>query len=119
MRILYIEDEPLDSQLVERYVAITPHELVVVRTAEEARAALDVSPDLFLVDILLNKTRQGYDFISELRDAGYDQPIIAITGLALPPDIERCYEVGVTDILTKPYTVTQLADLLNRYAVAT
>ncbi len=116
MRILYVEDEPLDSQLVERYIALTPHELVVVRTAEDAMANLDEPPDLILVDMLLNKTREGYDLVSELRGEGYNQPIIAVTGLALPPDIERCYQVGVTEVLTKPYSVNQLADMLNRYA---
>jgi CheY-like chemotaxis protein len=70
---------------------------------------------VILVDILLNRTRQGYDFVSELRADGCGVPIIAITGLALPNEIEHCYEVGVSDVLTKPFTLKQLAGLLEKY----
>ncbi len=115
MRILYVEDEPADALLVARYMQSTEHELVAVPTIQEAKACLENSPELILVDILLNHTRQGYDFVSELRAQGCTAPIIAVTGLALPLEIEHCYQVGFTDVLTKPYTVRQLADLLQKY----
>jgi two-component system capsular synthesis sensor histidine kinase RcsC len=115
MRILYLEDEPADAQLVERYARFVTHETVIAQTVEEARAALDESPDLILVDILLNRTRQGYGFVSELRAQGYTRPIVAVTGLALPHDIDQCYEAGVTEVLNKPFTVKQLEELLGRY----
>src|SRR5262249_32632326 len=116
MRILYLEDEPADAQLVERYARSIPHEAVIVENVQDARAALENQPALILVDIPLNRPRQGYDFVSELRAQGYTQPIIAITGLALPHDIDQCYKVGVTEVLTKPYTVKQLEDLFSRYS---
>jgi CheY-like chemotaxis protein len=115
MRILYLEDEPADAQLVARYVQSTNHELMTVSTVQDARTALQSSPGLILVDILLNRTRQGYDFVSELRADGRSTPIIAITGLALPHEIEHCYAVGVSDVLTKPFTVGELADVLQKY----
>jgi CheY-like chemotaxis protein len=115
MRILYVEDEPADAQLVARYVQSTEHELVTASTIQEAKDSMDSEPGLILVDILLNRTRQGYDFVSELRAQGYTAPIIAVTGLALPLEIEHCYRVGFTDVLTKPYAVRQLADLLQKY----
>jgi CheY-like chemotaxis protein len=115
VRILYLEDEPADAQLVERYARLAHHEITVVKTVEEARDKLDKPPDLILVDILLNQSRGGYQFVSELRDEGYTEPIIAVTGLALPHEVQRCYELGFTEVLTKPYTIKQLGDVLNRY----
>lgn len=115
MRILYLEDEPADAKLVERYAQLSHHQTVIVNSVEQARNKLGDPPDLILVDILLNKQRGGYEFASELRAQGFEQPIIAVTGLALPLDIEKCYQAGFTDVLTKPYTVQQLADVFKRY----
>ena len=74
MRILYIEDEPADAQLVERYVKLTPHQLVLVNNIDDAQAALAIPPDLILVDVLLAGSRSGFTFVKELRRQGYAQP---------------------------------------------
>ena len=115
MNILYVEDELLDAELVQRYMKTTSHHLVISHTLEEARDALQEAPDLILVDLVLHKAKLGYGFAQELRDQGYTQPIVAVTGLALAPDIERCYQVGFTDVLTKPYAIKQLAAIVGKY----
>jgi CheY-like chemotaxis protein len=107
MRILYLEDEPADAQLVERYIRLTQNQVTIANNVADARAALEEPPDMVLVDILLNRTREGYT-----------QPIIAVTGLTLRQEIEQCYRSGVTDILTKPYTANQLAQILDKYLPA-
>ena len=114
MRILYVEDEPSDAQLVERYVKLTPNQHVLVNDVSQAEAALENTPDLILVDVLINKTRDGFRFVKELRSQGYTQPIVAVTGLALAADIEQCYAAGCTEVLTKPYAINQLADLFTK-----
>ena len=118
MRILYLEDEPLDAKLVERYVKLTGHDIEVVGTIKEAKNALTNHPDVVLADVFIDERRAGYDFVAELRAGGYVQPIIAITGLAMPDDVAHCYEVGCTEVLTKPYEIQQLARLLSKYLTA-
>src|SRR5882724_11242814 len=93
----------------------TSHHLVVTNTLEAAREALQDQPDLILIDLVLNKAKSGFVFAQELRNQGYTQPIVAVTGLALPGDLERCYQVGFTDVLTKPYAIMQLAALVGKY----
>src|ERR1700690_1273110 len=105
MNVLYIEDEALDAELVERYMQTTSHQLVVSRNINEARDAMQSAPDLILVDVMLNKIKAGYEFARELRKQGYTHPLIAVTGLALPQDIESCYQAGFTEVLTKPYSI--------------
>src|SRR5215510_2985588 len=119
MRILYLEDDPADAHMVERYVRLGTHTVQIVQTLDEANTALENPPDLILVDMLLNHVRLGYEFVHEVRTQGYTHPIIAITGLALPREIDQCYEAGATDVLTKPYTIQQLAEMLDKYLVAT
>jgi CheY-like chemotaxis protein len=117
MRILCIEDEPADAQLIERYARFTDHELTLTTNFQDAVAALEPSPDLILVDLVINQTRAGYTFIQDLRENGYTQPIIAITGLALPQDLEHCYEVGATAVLTKPYAINELVEIVDKYGM--
>src|SRR5690349_10497556 len=108
MNILYLEDEPHEADLVKRYFKVTPHRLTLVDTLDEAWAALDHPFELMLVDMRINESRQGYEFVEQVRAGGFAGTIIAVTGLSLEQDVEKCYEVGCTDILLKPYTITQL-----------
>lgn len=115
MRIIYIEDEPADAQLVQRYVQLTPHEVVIANDLPSARAALAEPADLILIDVLLSRARSGYDFVRQLRSEGFQQPIVAVTGLSMDSDIQLCYKAGCTDVLLKPYAIKQLAALLEKY----
>jgi CheY-like chemotaxis protein len=115
MHILYIEDEPNDAALVERFVRSTPHRLTIAPTLQAAYHAIQHAPDIVLVDILLGQTRQGFSFINEMRQSGFTKPIIVITGLTMPEDIEACYTCGCNDVLTKPYVITDLARVLTNY----
>jgi DNA-binding response OmpR family regulator len=117
MRILYVEDEPSDAQLVERYVQLTAHQLVVASNVQDAQAAMKDTPDLLLVDVLLGDTRAGYGLVREWRRQGYARPIIAVTALATPYDIDQCYEAGFDEVLAKPYAINQLVDILDKYTV--
>jgi two-component system copper resistance phosphate regulon response regulator CusR len=115
MHILYIEDEPLDAQLVKRYIDITNHDITIAPTINDANAALADKPDLILADVVLGQARSGYTFVRDLRASGYTQPIIAVTGLTLAHDLEACYEAGFTDVLRKPYAMEELADIIRKY----
>ena len=116
MKILYIEDEPNDALLVQRYARATSHQLTVVNNVQDALTASAAGhPDLILVDVMLNQVRQGYDFVRELRDQGFTCPIIAVTALSLPHDLEECYAAGCNEIVTKPYMINELAEMINRY----
>ena len=115
MQILYIEDDPNDAQLVALYVRTTPHQIVTVTNTEDARSALEMSPQMILMDVMLNNTREGYHFARELRSQGYDRPMIAVTALSTAHDREECQQAGFTTVLTKPFTINQLARVISAY----
>jgi CheY-like chemotaxis protein len=115
MLILYIEDDPTDADLVARYLRNSPHQLKVAKSVEEAAEILSEDPALVLVDIMLNRSRQGFNFVSQLREQGYTQPVIAVTALSLPTEKAQCIEAGCTEVLTKPYMIDQLAGVMNKY----
>ena len=116
MKILYLEDNRQEAALVSRYMQTTPHAFVLASTLDEAREATVSSPELIMVDLVLGHTRDGYKFIRELRAQGYEQPIIAVTGLTAPKDLQECRQIGADDVLVKPFTINQLADVIHQYA---
>ncbi len=115
MNILYIEDDPNDAELVALYARARQYNLVVVTHSSEFQDAVAHDPDLILIDLLLDHTREGYTIARNLRAQGNSRPIIAVTALATPHDQAECRNAGFTDILVKPYTIHQLADVINRY----
>ncbi len=116
MNILYIEDDPNDAELVALYARARQHNLVVVAHSDEFQDAVVHDPDLILIDLILNHSREGYTLARNLREQGNTRPIIAVTALATSNDQAECHGAGFTDILTKPYTIHQLADVISRDA---
>lgn len=73
MKILYLEDNQMDAELVQRYIQTTDHTLEIVEKLEAAERSLDAETDLLLVDILIDNHRSGLDYIMQLRAEGFDR----------------------------------------------
>jgi DNA-binding response OmpR family regulator len=115
MNILYVEDEPNDAQLVDLYVKTTAHQLSIANNMQEARNAFRAHPHVILIDVLLGHKREGYQLIREFRAQGYTRPVIAITGLSTPRDVEECQKAGFDHILHKPFMIDELATVIEKY----
>src|SRR5579885_3207710 len=114
MNIVYVEDNRDDARLVKMYAKSAGHHIVIIDETNEVENALNSDPDLILLDIVLWYSRLGHEIVRDLREKGYAKPIIAVTGLATHRDQQECREAGFTDILTKPFTINQLAAILDR-----
>jgi PAS domain S-box-containing protein len=117
-RILYIEDNPINLELVRAIVRQVPNfELTSAHTGElgieSARLSL---PDVILLDINL-PGMNGYDVLRHLQATRETAriPVIALTAAATRADIERGTKAGFFRYLTKPLNV---AELLESIAVA-
>ncbi len=113
-RVLLAEDG-LDSQrLISRLLTKAGAEVTVV---DNGRAAVDealASPfDLILMDMQMPML-DGYGATAELRAAGHDGPIIALTAHAMASDRHRCLGVGCDDVVTKPVNRQELLALVRQ-----
>src|SRR6185369_2341742 len=116
MRILYVEDNPANLSLVQRVARMGGHQVVTYAEGEMALANYDRDkPDLVLMDLQLSGKLTGLDVVKELRSAGHQTPIIAVTAYAMIGDRERCLEAGCTGYLAKPLPVSELVDLIKQY----
>jgi CheY-like chemotaxis protein len=109
-KILIADDRPDGVELLEAYLHDTPYE---IRSATDGESTLQIvrdwRPDLLLLDVMMPKM-SGFEVCKRLRQepATRALPIIMVTALDQPSDIERAVEVGTNDYLTKPINKTDL-----------
>ena len=104
MQILYVEDDRNSQFLVEqilqnRYdVDIAPHAKDVMTWVRLKKY------DLILMDIKLDDGYSGIDLTKEIRKLTLYKkaPILAVTAMAFPEELDYIIKQGCTDIVTKP-----------------
>lgn len=102
-KILVIEDEgSLQKSLLE-FLVEEKFEAIGANDGEQGLAmAKKEQPDLILLDIILPK-KDGYEVLAELKqDAATERiPVILLTNLESPEDIEKAFERGASTYLVK------------------
>ena len=116
-KILYIEDNPNNMQLVEKIVRSRGYTLVGAVDGESGiMMAEDEAPDLILLDINLPDI-DGYEVARRLRANKVHQevPIIAVTANALVGDDKKALAAGCDDYLPKPINIRELIACVTKH----
>ncbi|GIJ46139.1 hypothetical protein Val02_30250 [Virgisporangium aliadipatigenens] len=114
--VLYIEDNPVNTFLVDRILSARPG--VVLDTAPDGRSGLSsaerLQPDLVLLDLELPDIN-GEQVLAGLRanPATRAIPVIVISANIDPAIQHRMLAGGARFFLTKPYEVTDLLRLVD------
>lgn len=116
--VLAVDDEPEILELIQdMLLGIEGIQLIPVSNSFSAGAKLvEESPDLILLDFMMPEL-DGFEFSKFVRqDPRFkDIPIVAVTGLRGAGEREKMLQVGVQDILLKPFTQDQLVGLIDRF----
>jgi CheY-like chemotaxis protein len=115
LRVLLVEDEPMNITLFTDVLEAAGHEVVVARDGVRGRDLALASPfDLCIFDVHLPRLR-GDDAVRELRAAHVTGPIVALSSSALATEIERGLAAGFDAYLTKPISPSALRELVRQY----
>ena len=121
LRVLVVEDNPVNSRFVERYLQKRGHAVEVV---ENGRQGVDIFQekvfDLVLMDVQM-PVMDGLQATEAIRDWEADPefhvPVVGLTAHASAEDRERCLQAGMDGYLTKPMNLSDLdkilADVVN------
>jgi two-component system cell cycle response regulator DivK len=115
--ILYVEDNEMNRKIVRDLLKRTKYNLVEAYDGEAGVAkALEIRPDLILMDIQLPKL-SGLDATKLLRAEAATKatPIITITSFALSGDDLKAKEAGATAYLAKPYSPFDLLNMIRKF----
>jgi two-component system cell cycle response regulator DivK len=109
-RILLVEDNEMNRDMLSRRLARRGHEILVAVDGAEgvARAAADL-PDLILMDMSL-PVLDGWEATRRIKadPATARIPVIALTAHAMAGDREQALAAGCDDYDTKPIELDRL-----------
>src|SRR5215216_3927643 len=109
-RILLVEDDLLNREMIGRYLLIQGFEVITAVDGAEAVALAQAQlPDLILMDMGL-PILSGWQATTQIKAAPSTCaiPIVALTAYAMAEDRNRAYTVGCDDFETKPVNFLRL-----------
>lgn len=115
-KILLVEDNELNRDMLTRRLARRGFEVVVAVDGEEGvRMAKTEGPDLILMDMSL-PVLDGWGATRQIKAEPATQsiPLIALTAHAMTGDREKALEAGCDDYDTKPIDLPKLLDKMSR-----
>jgi signal transduction histidine kinase/CheY-like chemotaxis protein/HPt (histidine-containing phosphotransfer) domain-containing protein len=116
--VLLVEDEPVNAAVAQGYLAALGCSSVWVKDGPEAVARNAAERfDLILMDLSM-PTMDGFATTALIRQrtgAGRHIPIIALTAHDTVSYRETCRQAGMDDMLSKPCTLEECAQVLRRW----
>lgn len=117
--LLLVEDNPLNVKLIKSFCEKKGHRITV---AENGAAALDIIKisrfDAVLMDVQM-PVMDGLEASRQIRKAGINIPIIAMTAAAMKSDEDACIKAGMTAYTSKPVKLRELLPLITRIVATT
>jgi len=108
IEIVVIEDEEDILELVEYHLSKAGYEVSGFLSTENVEQFLEEeNPALMIVDRNLPGV-EGSEFVYNMREIGYDIPVIFLTARDKESDLEEGFNAGGDDYMTKPFSANEL-----------
>jgi DNA-binding NtrC family response regulator len=113
-RILIVDDEPLNLDLLDQELAELGHG--TIRAADGAEALLKLetaNPELVLLDYQM-PGMNGIEVLREIRKRDKSTPVVIITAYGTIERAVEAVKAGADDFITKPFDPDHLALVVNK-----
>ncbi len=118
LNVLLVDDAADNRFLITRFLQLSG---ATVDSAENGRKALERMEeedfDIVLMDIEMPEMN-GLEATRRLRSMQYSGPVLALTGRAMPAEIEECMEAGFDGHLVKPVDRDLLIQSVMQWTMA-
>jgi CheY-like chemotaxis protein len=115
--ILLVEDDPDQVALGQLRLKLAGYQVRTVERAKHLSRNLreDRRPDLVLLDVML-PDGNGFELLAKLRASPEfaTLPVVMLTAKTELSDIHNGLQLGADGYITKPYSKTQLAEVISR-----
>ena len=112
VKVLYVEDEPLQRELVNQLLQLAGIEIQLAKNGAEGVAKAQVwRPDVILMDLRM-PGMNGFETIEQIQKIPEiaDTPVVILSAWTTAQHIEWAQTLGVKWYVTKPF---DLDDLIN------
>ena|SRR3990167_2016910 len=107
-KILIVDDEPLNLELLERELAVHDYTIESARDGGGAlKKVASFMPDLVLLDYMM-PDMSGLEVLKELRSRGNTVPVVMITAYGTIERLAEATKEGAYDLITKPFDADHL-----------
>jgi signal transduction histidine kinase/CheY-like chemotaxis protein len=117
-KVLVAEDDPINMLLIGEVLRRMNLQVLEAADGRQVLAQLvEEEPALIFMDINM-PLMDGYECARAIRKMPQrfcDIPIVALTADAMEKDKERCLQAGMNDFLSKPFQVSEIEVILNKY----
>jgi CheY-like chemotaxis protein len=115
-RVLFIDDEQILVELGRRMLNLLHYQCVAFSSAEDALLAVTANPLGFeaVITDLTMPHMTGVELANKLVKVHPGLPIVLATGNISGLDMDLLKQSGIVQILQKPYTVHEVAALMQR-----
>ncbi len=117
LSILVAEDNMVNQKIIGHMLVKMGYTADFVQNGIEVMDAAEMkSYDLIFMDVQMPEM-DGLEATRKVREKTFAQPlIVAMTANAMQGDREECLAAGMNDYISKPINLTDLKNLLTRYA---
>jgi two-component system OmpR family response regulator len=111
--ILVVDDESRMLGLLLRVMRANGFEVRCASHAARGYELLDGSCSLVLLDLMM-PGENGFGLLERIRDAFPEIPVIVLSAISDVDAKVRCFELGATDYVTKPFAMAELLARIRR-----
>ncbi len=116
-KILFVEDEPEQVMVISMRLEANGYIVISAQDGEEGlKKVFSEKPDLVLLDLVMPKMH-GYEVARKIKlnDETKNLPIIVLTASGEMGHEEKCKQIGINEVLDKPYESEELLKIIKKY----
>ncbi|MFC1607234.1 response regulator [Candidatus Latescibacterota bacterium] len=114
-RVLVADDTESITALMKHILTKNGFDVEIAEDGEQCLEKIETfQPDLVVLDIMMPKLH-GMDVLKELKKKEVVPGVIICTSKSYKPDIEQAKEIGIFDVIIKPFQQDEFINTVKKY----